>query len=349
MMAETKKYIRFKLCLLVVFGLILIFAGSSPGNQSEELFPLRKYGNLEPDKTYPKDEFTSKYQNLFFERHDLIKESRMLYSSLPPAGMSIEDETVIVFIYSYDSIICAENKLRIQLYAIKELLNDVTFNGYTVIFKPVKDVWEKYDRYYWVSGEKLINIYSHSTETPDELIADLLELHPPTIRVDASRLDPQDLIKFEIESSHEMIKDAEPMRTFPSRVVNRPDAYIGMVAQCISEFMIRCWSGMCSEEENEKYVDCPITLMDEDISRYIAWKGFRGKTMSQPIVEENVNWTSIPEGGIDCRFRHKVKSGEDSNIEIGPRALVLDALNMSPKELKPLLLKKEGLPDGIIP
>jgi len=230
----------------------------------------------------------------------------------------------------------AKNALLLNLGNRRKLIKYITTNDKTIpqIVSP-----------YWISGNKFTKTYFYKVPDTASIINDYLSLHPPTISIQDSDFNSQEIIKIQVERSHDIIKDAEPMRLVPMRVVNRPEAYIGMVAQCVAEYQVRCWTGMYEGE----YVDCPITLMVEDFSRNSAWKKFREDSMARPIIEKNVNYDSSA-GGTNCRFQHgEIKPGDDTRVKEDLRWLILDELKMSPKELAPLLLVADKLPGGIMP
>ena len=332
---KKSKAVRVKFYVGMFIIMISYFiANQLLGNDSNGLFIIKKYGALEPYGS-PKEKSPSRYQRLFLDDQGLVKESMMGYT-LPKGDIS-SHTTISIFKYTNSEY--AQNRLLLFVGNNKANLNYTTINEEPVL-KIGKD-----GNPFWISGNIFIKTNFYQVDDPMPILDDYLSLYPPTKKIQESDFDFQKIFKVQIERSHEIIKDAEPMRILPARAVNRPEAYIGMVAQCMAESMIRCWSGMCEIKDKDKYTDCPITLMTEDISRNKAYKNFREKTMSLPIVEENVNWDSMPAGGVNCRFQHT--EGESSFDD--PRWLVLDNLKMSPKELAPLLLMADKLPDGIMP
>jgi hypothetical protein len=315
---------------LILFGLYLTNASDVWGEESENLFLIKKYGELEPYEAYPTERTPSRYEKLFLENQGLVKESRMFYS-LP--GGAIQSSASVA-IYEFTDPVYAKNELLIQLYYRKASIDYVTINGMQVvqIVSP-----------YWVSGNKYISTYVFNVDDPQPIYKDYLSLHPPTVNIQESDFDTREIVKVQVMRIHELNKEADKMRLLPARKVNKAEAYIGMVVQCGVEYSIRCYTGMYEGE----YVSCPITMIKEDISRKMKWKKFREESISRPIVEENVNWGNLGSVEPKCRFQAgEIKPGDDTRIKLDVRWMMWEELNMSAADLEQLTEKP---PDGIFP
>ena len=340
----NKRFIRYYLpaiILAIILSISFFRSTEIRAGQTDDLFPFKEYGDLRPRK--PRCKSPSRYQKLFLDKQGLIEYCMMPYGSKPREGSIVPSKAVFVQISEYQGEKLSVSELQMSVFPVLKHYEEITINDSKILAASDRS------RYHWLSFTKYITVTRSRTEIPNDILADLTTMHPSDVDFTIDEIDPRNIIEIQIERSHEIIKDAEPMRILPARItpgLSRSEAYIGMVAQCVAETMVRCWSGMCETEDGDTYADCPITLISEDISRKLAWKKFREETMSLPIIEKNVNWTSVPAGGANCRFRH---IGDKKSFD-DPRWLVLDELKMSPKELaSPLLPVADELPDGIMP
>ena len=338
-----KLYFRTALAIFV-FVLIAfsVFHSRAIGESvQDKYFTQKNYGVLKRSRV--RSEEPSKYQKLFLlESQGINSKYSIRYKSKPQGKRITSDHTISVTIDEFTNTAYAENDFLIYFHDRRDMVKPIQSNSVLEFIK--------YDGgFSWVSNEKKIIIMFNNVD-PDkkqEILEDYLLLHAPTLQVTEDVFSYEKIGHVQVERSHEIIKGAEPMRILPARAVNRPEAYIGMVAQCSAEYQIRCWTGMYEGD----HVDCPITLMAEDISRNMAWKEFKKESMSRSIIEDHINWASVPAGGVqNCSFQHgELNPGEDNRKKEDIRWLVLDELKMSPKELEPLLLVADKLPDGIMP
>ena len=315
--------------LCIIGSLLFLQFQQASGAEAKGTFIIKDYGELKPHNGYPIEEIPTKYEKLLLRSHGLLKKEVMYYSNAP---YGVGNSSISIRVFNFANNAHAINGLLMELYRRKKYIKYITING-----KPVLQIGSLK----WVSGDKYLSISVNNVVDPQPTYNDYISLHPPTVNIQESDFNTQKIFKILVERSHEIIKDADKMRLLPARAISRPEAYIGMVAQCIAESNIRCWTGAYERE----WVGCPVTLMKEDISRKKEWKKFKEQSASRPIVEENINWTVPHEG--KCQFRSgEIKPGDDTRTKYDVRWLMLDELNMSAAELKHL---PEKPPDEFLP
>jgi len=328
--------------LIVVCGIAIFIIASflldinkSIGAESKDLFIDKKYGELEPCKGCPIDEKPLKYEKLLLPKQGMLLYSRMIYDNKDEID-TFPQHRISVSVYEFTEEKCSKNKLLLSLIKQQEHLEFINIQSNSVV--TMRGI------YYWISNNRYIKLRPNaSTEVPEKMLMDYLSLHPSTVDIQKSDFDVQEIISVQVERSHDIIDKADKMRLLPARAISRPGAYVGMVAQCAAEFNVRCWTGMY-EGEN---VDCPITLMVNDIDRNKEWEKFRKESMDKDIVEEKVNWAGPMVGA--CDFLHVTsEDGPLGRKNHDLRWLMLDELKMNVVELTPLIVTKQ-LPRAFIP
>jgi len=190
----------------------------------------------------------------------------------------------------------------------------------------------------WISEPYYISVSVRGERLPevDQIIDLYFEDYPPTYTVTESDLDYEHVNERELYRYLQIIQNAEKYRRF-----YRPkqDRYVGIMAQCHHEAVIRSAAGLCSDaliqnaqtsQRNKAYIGCPISMNFDKSERDKLWEEFKQKALNAEDLDFDPRSRACTFIGLQWYF-------ED----------VVDRLLLTKPEI--LIMYKSDVPDQYLP
>ena len=142
--------------------------------------------------------------------------------------------------------------------------------------------------YIWISNKFMIHIICQDVSLPPDLYADYRRLYPQTGKFDDKILNPEVMIRTEMDQIMKKIWVLDDDRNSLGRHISKDKAYMAIGDQCANEGTLRCMIGT-----GNKANSCPVTMISSDSDRREGWKQLEKDIKTKPVDPSRVNWAQM--------------------------------------------------------
>ena len=289
-----------KTLIYTLSTVVILFCCQVKMESARQYFVYGEFGGMKPDETPGCSENTWP-QGYIHDDFNKDMSCRLMYTKRNDKGLLIYSPVSINGYLSEDYVFSD----FLKLYRRRATANDdykIIENGNGSILSREDIISargdEKYSSNIWLSGKHIIDISSHHTFTPSELLSAYLEKYPPTQKFKREDFaDYQFIFSKEIEKNFEIIANNEDRRGIWNSNIDKNEEFQAAVVQCEREAAIRCYTGLTTDEE----CGCPIAMTLGAGDRKQKYSELKKQAAGKKIVEENIVWAN-PENALipDC-------------------------------------------------